>query len=75
MANQRHPPHRTAHQQSHPAPAKADAPSQQAAPPQPHPVVILKILKNAYNGWIAAGGTPPIYGNTPPAIPPTITPP
>lgn len=49
--------------------ASASAPDQQTAPPQPSPNVVLLVLKTTYNNWIAAGGTPPIYGNVaPPAF-------
>lgn len=37
-------------------------PEPQAAPPQPKGVGSLRTLKTMYNNWIAAGGTPPIYG-------------
>jgi len=29
---------------------------------------MLKVLKQDYRDWIAAGGTPPIYGNVPPPL-------
>lgn len=36
-------------------------PTPTAAPPRPHPVPVLRVLKTAYRRWIAAGGTPAIY--------------
>lgn len=32
-------------------------------PPQPFTVPVLRVHMQAYRDWIAAGGTPPIYGN------------
>ena len=37
------------------------APAPQAAPPQPMGVGVLRVQKQRYREWIAAGGTPPIY--------------
>lgn len=37
-------------------------PTPQVAPPQPMTVAVLKVQKQRYRNWIAAGGTPPIYG-------------
>jgi hypothetical protein len=37
-------------------------PAPLVAPPKPHPHGKLRYLKQAYRDWIAAGGTPPIYG-------------
>ena len=32
-----------------------------ASPPRPKGVASLRLLKQMYRDWIAAGGTPPIY--------------
>jgi len=43
-------------------PADADpAPEPLAAGPRPMGVGIMRIQKQRYRDWIAAGGTPPIY--------------
>lgn len=48
-------------------------PEPQAAPPQPMSSAVLHVLKQVYNDWITAGGTPPLYG---PVSPPAhISPP
>jgi hypothetical protein len=38
----------------------------EVVPPQPKGVAALRVLKTVYRNWIAAGGTPAIYGPTPP---------
>ena len=43
---------------------KEAEPEPRTAPPQPMTMVRLKLQKQVYRDWIAAGGTPPIYGNT-----------
>lgn len=72
MANHRrttsHRGHNEAHDDAPPA-----SPSPLVAPAQPMSTAVLKILKNTYHNWVTAGGAP-IYGPTPPAVPPTITP-
>jgi hypothetical protein len=37
-------------------------PTPLAAPPQPFTLPVLRVQKEDYRAWIAAGGTPPIYG-------------
>jgi hypothetical protein len=37
-------------------------PQPRAAPPQPFTVPVLRVQKQDYRDWIAATGTPPIYG-------------
>ena len=36
-------------------------PEPRVAPPQPIGVAALRVQKQRYRDWIAAGGTPPIY--------------
>lgn len=37
------------------------APEPQTAPPQPIGCAVLRVQKQRYRDWIAAGGTPAIY--------------
>jgi hypothetical protein len=39
-----------------------EAPEPQVAPPKPFTTPVLRVQKEDYRAWIAAGGTPPIYG-------------
>lgn len=43
-------------------PAPVPEPTPQVAGPQPSSTAVLKLLKQRYRDWIAAGGVPSIYG-------------
>jgi hypothetical protein len=47
---------------------QSDEPTPTVTPPQPATMALLKVLQNTYDQWIAAGGTPPIYGPVAPPI-------
>lgn len=52
---------------THAAPAPPPAPVPQVAPPQPMGYGVLRVQKQMYRDWLAAGGTPIEAPITPPA--------